>query len=53
MLINCGTPLQCVVSSSVTGLKWAGHVARRRERRVVYRFGGETFGKENNWKTQK
>jgi len=37
MLINCGTPLQCVVSSSVTGLKWAGHVARRGERRVVYR----------------
>jgi len=29
--------LQRAVSSSVTGLKWAGHVARMEEMRGVYR----------------
>jgi len=29
--------LQRVVSSSVTGLKWAGNVARMGKRRVLYR----------------
>ena len=32
-------------------MKWAGYVARRREREVMQGFGGETRGKETTWET--
>ena len=34
-------------------IRWAGHIARIREKRGVYRvFGGETWGNENTWMTK-
>jgi len=34
-------------------MRWAGHVARMgEEQKRIQNFGGETWGKENTWKTQ-
>jgi hypothetical protein len=33
-------------------MRWVGHISRMREKRGVYRFGGETWGKETTWENQ-
>jgi hypothetical protein len=33
-------------------MRWAGHVARRGEERIVHGFGGKACKKETTWKTK-